>query len=91
MAPSLGEEAALLSKELHATLCGLVDESRGRNQTLLTGIRGDDGIQVGRARARDLELDVLERWGLVRVVASDDMSRTVEIRQPALDLCPAGS
>ena len=92
MTASLGGGGARLAPELHATLCGLVDESRRRNQTTMNGIRGDDGVQIGQAKAPDRELAVLQRWGLVD--AHDDangVSKTVTIHQAAFDMCPAGA
>lgn len=87
-----GDEARIgLASELRATLCGLVAETRRSGRITLLGIVGDDGVQVGQAKALERELQALQRQGYVRVVDSGDgAQKTIEVRQKAIDECLPG-
>ena len=87
-----GDEPRIeLDPELRATLCGLVAETRRGGRITLLGIVGDDGVQVGQAKALDRELTALQRQGYVRVVdGGDGAQKTIEVRQKAIDECLSG-
>ncbi len=86
MADTGDEPRTELDPELRATLCGLVAETRRGGRITLLGIVGDDGVQVGKAKALDRELNALEQQGYVRVV-DGGAEKTIEVRQKAIDEC----
>ncbi len=87
MADTGDEPGIELDPELRATLCGLVAETRRGGRITLLGSVGDDGVQIGQAKALDRELDALQRHGYVRVVDGGGAQKTIEVRQKAIDEC----